>query len=139
MPAFILDTDILSLYQRGQPQVGSAVAAHAVKSVGVTVITIEEQVVGWINAARQSKRPDRRAWAYQGLADAAASLEQFVILGYSEPAMLRYDVLRKLKLRIGGQDLRIAAIALEVGATVVTKNRIDFARIPGLTIVDWSV
>jgi tRNA(fMet)-specific endonuclease VapC len=139
MPAFILDTDILSLYQHGHPNVGSAVDAHPVKSVGVTVISIEEQVMGWINAARQAKRSDRRAWAYRGMADAATSLEHFEIVAYSEGAMLRYDQLRKMKLRVGGQDLRIAAIALEGGATVVTKNRIDFGRIPGLSIVDWSV
>lgn len=73
------------------------------------------------------------------MADAVTSWEYFEIVAYSEPAMLRYDQLRKMNLGIGGQDLRIAAIALEVGATVVTKNHVDFARIPGLAIVDWSV
>ena len=139
MAGFILDTDILSLYQHGHPKVGPAVDAHPIKSLAITVISVEEQVLGWLNAARQCKRSDRRAWAYRGLADAATSWERFEIMTYSEPAMLRYDQLRKVKLQIGGQDLRIAAIALEGGATVVTKNRADFARVPGLAIVDWSV
>lgn len=138
MAGFILDTDILSLYQHGHVKVGPAVDAHPPKSIGITIISVEEQVMGWLAAARQSKRHDRRAWAFQGLTDAVTSWERFAIVTYGEPAMLRYDRLRKLNLRVGGQDLRIAAIALEAGATVVTKNRVDFCRVPGLTIVDWS-
>lgn len=60
------------------------------------------------------------------------------ILPYSENAILRYDQLRVLKLPVGKMDLKIAAIALEAGATVVTRNVADFGRVPGLTVEDWS-
>lgn len=39
---YVLDTDILSLYQHGHPLVCSHVAAHARAELTVTVISVEE-------------------------------------------------------------------------------------------------
>lgn len=44
-----------------------------------------------------------------------------------------------MKLNVGKMDLRIASIALEIGATIVTHNLRDFGRIPGLLVADWTV
>jgi tRNA(fMet)-specific endonuclease VapC len=53
--------------------------------------------------------------------------------------MQRHATLIRSRLNVGSFDLKIAAIALEYQATVVTRNVRDFGRVPGLTIVDWSV
>jgi tRNA(fMet)-specific endonuclease VapC len=70
---------------------------------------------------------------------ALVSLARFQILSFTEPAILRYEDLYGLKLQVPKMDLRIAAVVLECGGTVVTRNQRDFQRVPGLRIVDWSV
>ena len=57
---------------------------------------------------------------------------------FSEPAIIRYNALLALKLNVGKMDLRIAAIALEANATVITRNLRDFERVPGLACENWA-
>ncbi len=44
----------------------------------------------------------------------------------------------KLKLNVRKMDLRIAAVVLEIDATLVTCNVRDFKQVPALRWVDWS-
>lgn len=52
--------------------------------------------------------------------------------------MHRFEQLRKQKIKIGRTDLGIAAMVLELGATLVSENIRDFKQVPGLKIVSWS-
>ncbi len=61
------------------------------------------------------------------------------VLSFTEQAIGRFEALRRMKLGVKANDLRIAAIAIENSAIVVTRNRKDFGRIPGLLIEDWSI
>jgi tRNA(fMet)-specific endonuclease VapC len=61
------------------------------------------------------------------------------VLTYTKADMARFRELKALRLNVGPNDLRIAAIALGYGAMVVTRNMRDFERIPGLRCEDWSV
>ncbi len=53
--------------------------------------------------------------------------------------MQRYQKLVKQKLNVGKMDLRIAAIALDQNAVVVSRNMRDFQRVPGLVVEDWTL
>jgi hypothetical protein len=49
-----------------------------------------------------------------------------------------FQQFRAQKIRVGTQDLKIAAIVLSHQATLVTRNQKDFTRLPNLKITDWS-
>lgn len=140
MSLYLLDSDTLTLFQRRHGLVMARVAAARVAhQVTVSVISVEESYGGWHARIRKARKPDELADAYAGLAQAAAVFGSFSILPFPIPAQQRFDGFKKLKLNVGPNDLRIAAIALEAGATVVTRNLRDFQRVPGLACEDWSV
>jgi tRNA(fMet)-specific endonuclease VapC len=136
---FAFDTDHFSLYQVGHPQVLRNVAIHANHAHALTVITVEEELTGWQRALRNAKDDARREHVYQRLAQTAEAFSGWIVLPFPLAAMQRHSSLLRARLNVGSFDLKIAAIALEYQATVVTRNIRDFGRVPGLAIVDWSV
>jgi tRNA(fMet)-specific endonuclease VapC len=132
-----LDTDILSLLQRGDPDVATAFGGFPPGSIAVTVITVEEQLTGWYTLIRRVHGHDQLALAYRSLAENVVSLTGFPILSFEEPAIVRSEAQVALRLGVRKPDLRIAAITLEQGAILVTRNVRDFRRVPGLTVENW--
>jgi tRNA(fMet)-specific endonuclease VapC len=138
MIRYLLDTDLLSLFTQGHPAVCRAVAAHPSDELAITVISVEEQLTGWYTLLRRANSAKQEAAIYLRLTRSVRFLANIQIVTYSEPAIDRYHRLTALKLNVGGKDLRIAAIALEEGCTVVTRNLRGFGRIPGLVVEDWA-
>jgi len=54
MPLWILDTDHISLYQRGHRTVIDQVISLSPKNLAVTVISIEEQMYGRLNEIKKA-------------------------------------------------------------------------------------
>jgi tRNA(fMet)-specific endonuclease VapC len=71
------------------------------------------------------------------LENSRIDFSRFQVLPFDEPAAARCDALRP-HVRIGTMDLRIAATALSHSLTVLTRNTVDFARVPDLVVEDWS-
>ena len=138
MAVFLLDTDMLTLYQRNQSQVIAAVESHAADQLCVSTVTLEEQIGGWSSLARSGKTPQESEYAAMLLAALVVSWNRFAITPMTVSARVQFEVLARAKLNVKHNDLRIAAIAKEIGATVVTRNRRDFGRVPGLVIDDWA-
>lgn len=139
MTKWVLDTDHVSLLQRGHPVVVSKVSAVNPAEIAVTVITIVEQMYGRLDVINRAKSKQELVTAYALLKETFNLLSQANIIDFNEAAFDTYNELLKQKIRVGTQDLRIAAIALSLNATVVTRNFKDFQKVPNLKIVDWSV
>jgi tRNA(fMet)-specific endonuclease VapC len=139
MSLFVLDTDILTLHEKGHVEVRARIDAQSGDDIAITVITVEKQLSGWYSQVRKAKIPKELAEAYQRLARAVPLLARRPILEFNEPAIDRFKQLKSLKLNVGGMDLCIAAITLEHGGILVSRNLRDFSRVSGLSVEDWSV
>jgi len=84
-------------------------------------------------AAGESLGRDRAAWA--------SFVQPFRLLGYNEEVAWRFGVIfRELRRRgtlIGANDMWIAATALVHDLPVVTRNRDEFSRVPGLGVLSY--
>jgi tRNA(fMet)-specific endonuclease VapC len=136
---YLLDTDHVSLDQRGHQWVMTHIASAGPTQVATTMITVEEQLRGWLAVLRTAKTREARCAAYMRL---HATIEYFAsstLVDYDLAADDIYESLRNQKIRVGTQDLRIASIALSRNATLVTRNVRDFNLVSGLIVVDWSL
>lgn len=140
MSLYILDTDILTLLQDGDPTVRHHVASQPKQDIGITIISVEEHLTGWYSRIRRANKPVLLAQAYERLTRNVCYLANLpTILSFTEPAILRFEQLKSLKLNVPGNDLRIAAITLEHICILVSRNLRDFQRVPNLVVEDWSV
>jgi tRNA(fMet)-specific endonuclease VapC len=137
MLRYLLDTDHLTLFQHGHPLVVQRLRLQPVATVGISVVTIEETLRGRLARLSRARDGKTRIDHYKLLAETLQLFAQFPVASYDQPVE---DAFQKLRaVRIGTRDLKIAATALANQLIVVTANRRDFAKVPGLVIEDWSV
>ncbi len=138
--SFLVDTDTMSLAQFGHATVLARLAARHDSEIKLSVISLQEQMRGWLGRFSKLTTPPQVADWYDRFVQRIFPVwKSFAILPFPEPVIIRFEDLRSLRLNIGLMDLRSAAVALENGLTVVTRNLADFGRVPGLTCEDWSI
>jgi len=136
---YIFDTDHISLLQRRNAHVIARLERISLDARAVTIITIIEQIQGRLAVIRHATSEADVVRGCERLQETMRFYASIYVLPYDVEAQLQFAHLRRQQVRIGTQDLRIAAIALSKNATLVTRNRRDFAKVPGLHIVDWSL
>lgn len=114
------------------------VGATPLRAIAVSIISVEEQLRGWLAVIRSARDAATRVRAYAALHIAVNYFGRVPILDFDKTADVQIESLRVQKIRLGTQDLRIAAIALSAGYVLVTRNRRDFGQVPNLRIEDWT-
>lgn len=138
LPTYVIDTDTVSLFEGGHPVVTSRVYATPLERRTIAVITVRERLDGWYALFGRIKTPEEEAALYERLARTIKTCTVMSIAPYDVAAIARFKQLQEMKLNVGLMDLRIAAVASEQGAILVTVNVRDFSRVPGLIIEDWT-
>ncbi|WP_414574921.1 type II toxin-antitoxin system VapC family toxin [Anabaena sp. CCY 9402-a] len=109
------------------------------EDIAITIITVEEQLRGRFNVIRKASSSDTLLLAYSKLEVTLEFFKNVRSLGFDHHAINFYQDLIRQRIRIGTQDLRIAAITLSVDGILVTRNRKDFEKVPNLRLEDWTV
>ncbi|MBI3977268.1 MAG: PIN domain-containing protein [Chloroflexi bacterium] len=132
MAAYLFDTDVLSSVLRPRPDLATVrrLAAVPAGDQFTSAVTLGEMLFGAHRRGRD---------------DLLRRIEELVdvlpVLPFDEQAARVYGRLKAEIERAGTPlaepDLRIAAIALSTGLTLVTGNDRHFARVPGLAVENW--
>jgi tRNA(fMet)-specific endonuclease VapC len=138
----VLDTDILTFVQRGESaeysRLVSRLEGASPQPICVTIVSFEEQMRGWLAFTAKAKSFERQIEAYARLRGLLEDFQARPILDFDDRAAGELKRLIKSKTRIGTMDLKIAAIALVHGATLVSRNLSDFRKVEGLRVEDWT-
>lgn len=130
---YLLDTNICIYIRRVRPpHVAERFHSISPEALAMSSVTFAELVYG----ARKSQ-----AFA-ENMQRLLALRKSIRVLPFDDAAAEAYGAIRAdLERRgqlIGSNDLLIAAHALSLGATLVTNNTGEFARVTGLRLENWA-
>jgi tRNA(fMet)-specific endonuclease VapC len=136
----LLDSDHLTVFSyRDHPRaeaLNNRLQA-AREPVGLTVISVEEQMRGWLAEIKKHHAVSQQISANDRLIKMVQFFQEWTIIRLDEAASEEYTLLKKSKVRIGTQDLKIAAITLTQHALLLSANLRDFQKVPGLRVENW--
>jgi len=137
----LLDTDHLSvLVHRGDNRHGilnERMSDSLDQDFAIPVISVEEQLRGWLAQIHRQRSFLDQVPSYARLARLVDFLSAWRIIPFDNRAAIECDYLRKQRIRIGSQDLKIAAIAIVHDALLLSANIVDFRQVPGLMVESW--
>ena len=135
----VLDTNHFSELVRDSARVAvlQRNVAERKADVFVTVITAQESFEGCFALINRERAVIDQMKAYAQFLRSIEAVVKFTILPFDPDSARIFQRLRVDGIRIGTMDLKIAAICLAHDATLLTRNRVDFDKVPGLRVENW--
>jgi len=137
----LLDTDHLSVLHYPESaayaSLRTRLEAAGQESFATTVVSVEEQLRGWLAYLGRFREVHKQVPAYERLVKLFLFLSPWEIIIFDTRAADMFQHLRKQRVRIGTQDLKIAAIALVHNARLLSANLRDFQQVPALQVENW--
>jgi len=137
----LLDTDHMTILRRGGANALNLQMRLDVlpdEEIVTCIVVYEEQMRGWMAEIARMQTGARFVAPYDSLATTLEIYCAMTVLPFDERAAQLFDELKRQPVRIGTQDLKIAAIVLATTTTVLTRNTQHFAKVPNLKYEDWS-
>jgi tRNA(fMet)-specific endonuclease VapC len=135
----VLDTDHVTALeipsQAGTTLLGRIDASS--HGVATTIITVEEQLRGWLAEIHRLTDPHRQIVAYQRLQRRIDFFANWMVLSWDVDAADLFAKFPADGVRIGSMDLKIACITISRDATLLTRNATDFGQVRGLRFESW--
>lgn len=100
----ILDTDVLSLVQRGSGREYETLSGRldsVDEEVVVAIISFEEQMRGWLAFIARARSSIQQSRAYAKLYALLDDFSSRPVLDFDEACAAQFDVLTRARLRIG--------------------------------------
>jgi tRNA(fMet)-specific endonuclease VapC len=136
----ILDSDHLTILQIAEGVRYANLLERLILSsepLTTTIVNVEEQMRGWLKSIAKEKQAKRQVRAYRELEGLFTRFAKFSITPFDDAAANKFDELRSQKVRIGTMDLKTASIAIVQNALLLTANKRDFEKVPGLRFENW--
>ena len=138
----LLDTDHATLLkyndrERGRRRINRLNAVSASEVIGVAIVTVEKRMRVCPALIAKEKLALRQVVGYRKSALLFEFHQEFEIVPFDEADARRFDDFRRRKLRIGANDLKIAATALVNHAILLSANRTDFKSVSSLRVENW--
>ncbi len=139
---FLFDTDHLTILKQGMGADFDALAAklkdQSAEDLFISIVSFHEQLLGWNKYLTQAKDQTGLTRGYTQLENLLHDYSLAQVLPYDDAAAELFTELRRQRVRIGTMDLRIASIAISNGMALLTRNTVDFEKVPGLQFEDWT-
>jgi tRNA(fMet)-specific endonuclease VapC len=136
-----LDTDHLTILGYPEDPRCAAVAGRmrlvGEHGFGTTIVNVEERMRGWLAEINRRREVHQQIAAYERLVNLLSFLRRWTILLFDDRAADQFIQIRKQRIKIATQDLKIASIALVQNALLLSANLRDFRRVPGLRVESW--
>lgn len=136
-----IDTNILTEVMLGNVSILAKLRAIPALQQALPVVVVEEVIRGRLNVIRQAEAGRAKVSidrAYQLFQETFEDFRGLQVLPYTSPAEIQFQQWRKQKIPVSTHDLRIAAICIVHEATLISRNRQDFSRVPGLSVEYWD-
>jgi len=136
----LLDTDHFSVLTDARHRFHASLVSRlsqADEPIALPVVAVEEQLRAWLAQVRRVHDAHELTVPYGRLVHLLEILADWEIVRWTDRAADAFASFRQQRIRIGTQDLRIAALAVSSDALLLSSNLRDFERVPGLRVEDW--